>query len=70
MQGSRESGRNENVKDLVSEEGFNPGYNFSGSQLSPHVGSNEESEPLPHSFEYFLNDGTFVLSAVTSKFWK
>lgn len=33
-------------------------------------GFNEESELLPHSFEYFFNDGTFVLSVVTSKFWK
>lgn len=70
VQGSRESGRNENTKDLESEGGFSTGYNFSGSQLSSPLGSNKESELLPHSFEYFFNDGTFVLSVVTSKFWK
>ena len=70
VQGSRESGRNEKTKDVESEGDFSTGYHFSGSQLSSPLGSNEESELLPHSFEYFFNDGPFVLSVVTSKFWK
>ena len=58
------------IRNLESEGGFSTGYHFSGSQLSSPLGSNKESELLPHSFEYFFNDGTFVLSVVTSKFWK
>lgn len=70
---SRRLGRNENVKDLESEEGFNTNYNFSGLQLSAHLGSTnwcKVSMPLLCSFEYFFNDGIFTLSMFTSEFWK
>lgn len=52
---------------------FCRGCDFTGPQLSSHWGSTNwsaVSEPFPRSFENFFSDGTFMLSVVTSEFWK
>lgn len=58
VEGSRGSGRKGNAKDLEIEEGFSTGYNFSGSQLTSHLGSTND---LKYKSLFHIHLNTFLM---------